>query len=88
MILDIMQYGYRRNELFQISGIRARYPQFFFMLPNEATPTYFGQWEKVETLNEMGTLTDDVMINILRENPDFETWDSVFGNVVDIFSSD
>lgn len=75
----------RRNALFQISGIRANYPQLFFVLPSNET-IYFGNFEKLEGLNEMTSLPEDVIANALRHNPDLETWDSTFGSVVSSFS--
>ena len=70
---------FRRNELFQISGIRANYPQFFFIFEsNQDTLHFYGQWEKVQELNEMGSLP----LEILRDNPNLETWERVFGSDV------
>lgn len=69
----------RRNELFQISGIRAHYPQFFFSLSNGSQLEFFGPWETLEALNEMG---NDVPKEILEANPDLKTWNQVFHNVV------
>jgi SH3-binding, glutamic acid-rich protein len=51
----------RRNELFAISGIRAKYPQFFITTIVGATTTtlFWGDWEKFEYANEEGTLVHD-----------------------------
>ncbi len=66
----------RRNELFLISGIRGCYPQFFFVQA-DGTITYFGNWDKLEAINEASSLPDD----ILEANPQIMTWGEVFGNM-------
>ncbi len=55
----------RRNDLFGISGIRAKYPQIFVVVDNDddddATPTtttFVADWEGFEAMNEMGTLRE------------------------------
>ena len=45
----------KRNELFGLSGIRAKYPQFFVIDQNEQT-NFLASWEDFEMMNEMGTL--------------------------------
>jgi hypothetical protein len=47
----------RRDELFGISGIRANYPQFF--LVGDSITTYLGNFEMIEGMNDLGTLTND-----------------------------
>lgn len=69
-----------RNELFQISNMRGNYPQFFLAFPDGST-TFLGNWEKIEAINDSSDLPKD----ILENNPDIETWDKVFGNVVSTF---
>ena len=69
-----------REELFSISGIRGNYPQFFFVHSNGAT-SYFGNFDRLEELNE----TFDIPKDILDANPDIETWERVFRDVVDSF---
>jgi hypothetical protein len=72
---------FRRNALFEISDIRGNYPQFFFE-NEDGSITFYGKWEKVQDLNE----TRDLPEEILQQFPDMETWDRVFGNLVESFS--
>lgn len=44
----------RRNELFGISGVRGKYPQFFIKSSEETT--YVGDFEAIQQMNEAGTL--------------------------------
>ena len=69
-----------RDALFKTSGIRGSYPQFFFA-NKSGTMTYFGNFEKIENINELSSLPDDV----LKDNPEVETWDRVFSNIVEKF---
>jgi hypothetical protein len=53
----------RRNELFDMSGIRAKYPQFFILHEDEngattthSMTTFWGNWDTFEYANEEGTL--------------------------------
>ncbi|KAL7464103.1 hypothetical protein ACHAXS_004437 [Conticribra weissflogii] len=70
----------RRNQLFEISGVRGNYPQFFFE-NKEGEMSYF-DFEKLEGLNETTGLPGEV----LAQHPELETWDKVFGNVVESFT--
>jgi hypothetical protein len=45
----------RRNELFEISGLRGEYPQFF--LTNGGNFQFWGNMERFEQCNEIGALT-------------------------------
>lgn len=72
----------RRNQLFEISGIRGNYPQFFFSYP-DGSITFVGGWEKIEEINENSTLPPE----ILDKNPNIEIWCSFFHGVVEKFSS-
>jgi hypothetical protein len=54
----------RRNILFEISGIRGNYPQFFLVESNNKT-TFLGNFETMESMNDAGTLNTD----ILSSNP-------------------
>jgi hypothetical protein len=49
----------RRDELFGISGIRANYPQFF--LVGESITTFLGNFDVIESMNDLGTLTNDIL---------------------------
>mmetsp|Transcript_10804 Transcript_10804/g.31994 ORF Transcript_10804/g.31994 Transcript_10804/m.31994 type:complete len:238 (+) Transcript_10804:606-1319(+) len=64
----------RRNELFKICGIKVKYPQFF-LLDEDGSTSYFGDWNKLENINEASSMPRDV----LWANPQIETWDSIFG---------
>lgn len=69
-----------RNELFGISGIRANYPQFFFQNA-EGVISFLGSFDRIEMLNETSGLPPEVLV----QHPELETWDKVFGSVVDSF---
>lgn len=69
----------RRNELFDASGVRGNYPQFFFE-HKDGNLSYFN-FEKLESLNETGGLPPEV----LAQHPELETWDKVFSTVVEEF---
>eukprot|EP00934_Nitzschia_sp_Nitz4_P002079 Nitzschia sp. Nitz4//scaffold149_size55946//45925//48045//NITZ4_006602-RA/size55946-processed-gene-0.33-mRNA-1//-1//CDS//3329536833//2079//frame0 len=49
----------RRNELFAISGMRGKYPQFFS--PAGGTLTFLGMFEAIEAMNEQGNLQTDAV---------------------------
>ncbi|GKZ00081.1 hypothetical protein MPSEU_000961500 [Mayamaea pseudoterrestris] len=49
----------RRNELFDISGIRGQYPQFFIV--HQGVTTYFGDWEYFQYANDEGILGSSLM---------------------------
>ena len=49
----------RRNELFGISGRRGAYPQFF--LVHGSTTTFWGDWDRLESCNEDGTLETELI---------------------------
>ena len=66
---------YRRNKLFEISGIRANYPQFFLVNEDEAMPRFLGDWETIEAVNDASSLPDE----ILEANPSIMTWENVLG---------
>ena len=70
----------KRNELFDISGIRANYPQFFFEYQT-GTIQYLGNFGKLERLNESSNLPSEV----LSRHVEIETWDKIFGSVVTSF---
>lgn len=82
IIVDGMDANQRekRNELFEISGIRGNYPQFFFE-DKEGSISFFGSFEKIEQLNE----TSGLPAEVLAQHPEIETWEKVFGSVVDSF---
>mmetsp|Transcript_10594 Transcript_10594/g.22195 ORF Transcript_10594/g.22195 Transcript_10594/m.22195 type:complete len:122 (-) Transcript_10594:469-834(-) len=70
----------RRNELFGISGVRANYPQLF-LLNEEGKAEFWGGWDRLEGVNEASGLP----LEVLRANPEVETWDTAFHSVVASF---
>lgn len=52
----------KRNELFALSGIRAKYPQFFLVDANNQM-IFFADWEGFESMNEMGSLNDSMNLS-------------------------
>jgi len=82
----------KRNYLFGVSGIRANYPQFFWISTNNEnendeneggqgkneTISYLGDWSYVEGLNEASTLDKE----FLEQYPQIETFDQVFGHLI------
>lgn len=70
-----------RNELFNISGLRGNYPQFFFQYQN-GTIKYLGNFFTLERLNESSNLPAEV----LSRHVDIETFEKVFGSVVASFT--
>ena len=69
-----------RNKLFEISGVRGNYPQFFFEF-QDGTINFLGNFEKINDLNETKGLSSEV----LAQHPELETWDKMFGSVVESF---
>lgn len=58
-----------RDELFEISGIRGNYPQFFIER-HDGQIEYFGDFDRMETLNE----TSGLPAEVLEMHPELETW--------------
>jgi len=58
-----------RDELFIISGIRGYYPQFFIER-QDGQIEYFGNFDRMETINETSGLPTEV----LAMHPELETW--------------
>jgi hypothetical protein len=54
----------KRNELFGVSGIRAKYPQFFLVdaaaSSDTTTTTFLADWEEFESMHEMGSLKESM----------------------------
>ena len=61
-----------RDELFAISGVRAKYPQCFLI--KDGTYQFVGVWETVEALEECDSLPPEVLDN----HPEIDTFTSVF----------
>ena len=70
----------RRTRLFNISGVQGNYPQFFFEF-QDGTINFLGGFDKIESLNETSGLPPEV----LAQHPELETWDKVFGSVIESF---
>jgi len=66
----------RRNELFECSGARGKYPQIFIN-NSDGTLRFVGMWDQLETLNDLSQLPPET----LAQNPDIETFEQVFGDV-------
>lgn len=47
-----------RSSLFEISGLGPRYPQLF--LVDDSSTEFWGDWERLESMNENGILKDDL----------------------------
>ena len=71
----------KRDELFEISGLRGNYPQFFFLYEN-GTVQYLGNFNTLERLNESSNLP----LEVLSRHVEIETFDKIFGSVVASFS--
>jgi hypothetical protein len=56
----------RRNELFDLSGLRGQYPQFF--LVNGETTTFYGDWDHFQSANDNGTLKSELSCHIADSN--------------------
>ena len=63
----------RRDNYFELSGIRGDFPQFFLRHGSEETPTFLGQFEDIEGINEKSNWPPES----LEKND--KTWDSVMG---------
>mmetsp|Transcript_25411 Transcript_25411/g.37814 ORF Transcript_25411/g.37814 Transcript_25411/m.37814 type:complete len:176 (+) Transcript_25411:108-635(+) len=70
----------KRNELFDISGLRGNYPQFFFEYQNKGIQ-YLGNFSTLERLNESSNLP----LEVLSRHVEIETFDKIFGSVVASF---
>lgn len=81
-IVDGMDLDQRekRDKLFEISGVRGNYPQFFFEL-RDGHISFFGNFNKIDELNETSGLPPD----LLAQHHGLETWEKVFGCVVESF---
>jgi hypothetical protein len=71
----------RREELYSISGIRARYPQFFF-IHSDGTTSYLGDWKMLQKIHH----AEGLPRSYRDANPDISTWDEVFCDTSQIFS--
>jgi len=54
---------YRRNELFEISGIRGQFPQIFLVegetsADGQSQHSYVGGWGTIEDINDMSAASD------------------------------
>jgi len=67
-----------RDSLFEISGTRGNYPQFFVYNHHDYVTEFLGDYELIERLNETDALPEDVLV----ANPQLQTWETVFANFV------
>ena len=58
------EYHVRRNQLFQISGIRGKYPQLFATSDDSSDIVFLGCYDKIQEMNELS----DVPIELLEKN--------------------
>jgi hypothetical protein len=69
----------RRNELFALSGLRAKYPQFFLVHDEDngrdKRLSFFADWETLEAINDASKMPE----HILDANPSIITWDRALG---------
>jgi hypothetical protein len=61
---------FRRNQLFEISGVRGEYPQFF-LIEKSGETHYIGDWETVESINDTSGLPKEMV----ETDPGAVTWD-------------
>jgi hypothetical protein len=61
---------FRRNQLFEISGVRGEYPQFF-LIEKSGETHYIGDWETVESIND----TSGLPKAMVETDPGAVTWD-------------
>ena len=54
----------RRNELFGISGLRAKYPQLFAVKSKDEPPTFIGNFESIQELNECRQLNKAHLLGV------------------------
>ncbi|OQR93177.1 hypothetical protein THRCLA_22332 [Thraustotheca clavata] len=66
----------RRNQLFNISGVRGTYPQVFLQDEDESTPQFIGFFEAIQDMNEM----NDLPAELVQQN-NILTFDAVFADV-------
>eukprot|EP00607_Mallomonas_marina_P008207 CAMPEP_0182416614 /NCGR_PEP_ID=MMETSP1167-20130531/973_1 /TAXON_ID=2988 /ORGANISM="Mallomonas Sp, Strain CCMP3275" /LENGTH=177 /DNA_ID=CAMNT_0024589553 /DNA_START=85 /DNA_END=618 /DNA_ORIENTATION=+ len=65
----------KRNELFNVSKSRGKYPQCF--IEKEGNIRFIGLWEEIESLVENDSLPQE----ILSANPDMPTFNKIFSTV-------
>ncbi|KAL3810307.1 hypothetical protein ACHAXA_006534 [Cyclostephanos tholiformis] len=75
VILDGMDPQLRdlRETLFEISGVRGNYPQFFIASSDGRDIEYFGDFDGLEMLNETSGLPSEV----LAMHPELKTWEDI-----------
>jgi hypothetical protein len=64
----------RRNELFDISGVRGKYPQFFLADANEKI-TYMADWEAFESMHDRKSLSESMNLSSSSKDGDGESLD-------------
>lgn len=71
----LVTFSDRRDTLFELSGIRGKYPQFFLIDERKQELTFLGDWEAIEGVNDATSLPRE----ILNANPSIVTWEDVLG---------
>jgi len=66
----------RRNKLFNISGIRGMYPQWF-LANGDDDIIYIGDWPKISEIND----NDDIPAELRSSISGLVTWDMLFSEV-------
>ena len=59
----------RRNQLFAISGIRAKYPQFFMCEGADKTPVFWGGWDDFQYTNDNKEISQQFAEAITESSP-------------------
>ena len=63
---------FRRDHLFEVSGLHGQYPQLFLVEPAEEL-FFLGDWAEVEAINDASSLPKE----FCDANPDLGTWERV-----------
>lgn len=71
-----------RNELYELSGIRAQYPQFFFVYNEDSRTTYLGDWKTLQKIHH----AEGLPRGYRDANPTVSTWNQIFCDTSQIFS--
>eukprot|EP00980_Cylindrotheca_fusiformis_P005940 scaffold1259_cov102-Cylindrotheca_fusiformis.AAC.4 len=59
-----LQQKEKRNELFDISKLRAKYPQLFVVEKASSKPKFIGNFETIQGMNESGTFNKKGVLGI------------------------
>ena len=67
-----------RELLFACSGLRGKYPQFFWLFP-DGRIEFIGLWELIEKWNEACEIPTDFLTN----HPEIDTFETIFSDIRD-----